>query len=130
MSDKQTAAMLDKKLDEKTAHTMFICGLVMVVAVLIHDGDHIMLDASTTAIYIAKAIKQKKNLTVVTNSIEIILELSDVQGWNIIASGGVSSMEDITALQNMGLYGAIIGKAYYAGTIDLKQAAADSGTQE
>ena len=26
MSDKQTAAMLDKKLDEKTAHTMFICG--------------------------------------------------------------------------------------------------------
>ncbi len=57
-------------------------------ASLIQDGDHIMLDASTTAIYIAKAIKQKKNLTVVTNSIEIILELSDVQGWNIIASGG------------------------------------------
>ena len=41
MSDKQTAAMLDKKLDEKTAHTMFVCGLVMVIAVLIHDGDHI-----------------------------------------------------------------------------------------
>ena len=40
MSDKQTAAMLDKKLDEKTAHTMFICGIVMVIAVLIHDGDH------------------------------------------------------------------------------------------
>ena len=32
MSDKQTAAMLDKKLDEKTAHTMFVCGIVMVVA--------------------------------------------------------------------------------------------------
>ena len=41
MSNKQTAAMLDKKLDEKTAHTMFVCGIVMVVAVLIHDGDHI-----------------------------------------------------------------------------------------
>lgn len=41
MSNKQTAAMLDKKLDEKTAHTMFICGVVMVIAVLIHDGDHI-----------------------------------------------------------------------------------------
>ena len=39
MSDKQTAAMLDKKLDEKTAHTMFVCGIVMVIAVLIHDGD-------------------------------------------------------------------------------------------
>ena len=32
MSDKQTAAMLDKKLDEKTAHTMFVCGIVMVIA--------------------------------------------------------------------------------------------------
>ena len=41
MSDKQTAAMLDKKLDEKTTHTMFVCGIVMVIAVLIHDGDHI-----------------------------------------------------------------------------------------
>ena len=41
MSNKQTAAMLDKKLDEKTAHTMFVCGIVMVIAVLIHDGDHI-----------------------------------------------------------------------------------------
>lgn len=41
MSDKQTAAMLDKKLDEKTAHTMFVCGIIMVIAVLIHDGDHI-----------------------------------------------------------------------------------------
>ena len=29
MSNKQTAAMLDKRLDEKTAHTMFICGIVM-----------------------------------------------------------------------------------------------------
>ena len=36
MSDNQTAAMLDKKLDEKTAHTMFVCGIVMVIAVLIH----------------------------------------------------------------------------------------------
>ena len=41
MSNKQTAAMLDKKLDAKTAHTMFLCGLVLVAAVLIHDGDHI-----------------------------------------------------------------------------------------
>ena len=41
---------------------------------------------------------------------------------NIIASGGVSSLEDIRALSDMGLYGAIIGKAYYTGAIDLKQA--------
>lgn len=49
---------------------------------------------------------------------------------NIIASGGVSNNEDICKLAGMGLYGAIIGKAYYAGTIDLAQAAADAGTQQ
>ncbi len=55
---------------------------------LINDGDHIILDASTTAVFIAKAIKQKERLTVITNSIEIMIELSDVSDWNIISSGG------------------------------------------
>ena len=40
----------------------------------------------------------------------------------IIASGGVSSLEDVQRLAQAGLYGAIIGKAYYTGTINLKQA--------
>ena len=47
----------------------------------------------------------------------------------IIASGGVSCNEDIRKLAAMGLYGAIIGKAYYAGAIDLAQAVADGGPQ-
>ena len=55
----------------------------------IKDGDHIFLDASTTAVFIAKNIKQKKHLTVITNSIENLLELSDVSGWDIIATGGL-----------------------------------------
>ena len=59
-----------------------------IIAGLIEDGDHITLDASTTAIFIAKAIKQKQRLTVLTNSIEVIIELSDVSDWNIISSGG------------------------------------------
>ena len=41
---------------------------------------------------------------------------------NITASGGVSSLDDVRQLREMGLYGAIIGKAYYTGTIDLKAA--------
>ena len=41
---------------------------------------------------------------------------------DIVASGGVSSMEDVRALAAMGLYGAIIGKACYTGAIDLKKA--------
>lgn len=57
-------------------------------AELIHDGDHIMLDASSTDLFIAKAIKNKQRLTVVTNSIEIILELSEVPDWRVISTGG------------------------------------------
>lgn len=41
---------------------------------------------------------------------------------NVIASGGVSSPEDVKALSDMDIYGAIIGKAYYTGAIDLAEA--------
>ncbi len=58
------------------------------VAGLIEDGDHIMLDGSSTAVSIAKAIKDKERLTVVTNSVEILMVLSDVSGWNIVSTGG------------------------------------------
>ena len=40
----------------------------------------------------------------------------------ITASGGVSSLDDVTALREIGLYGAIVGRAYYDGAIDLKRA--------
>ena len=44
------------------------------------------------------------------------------KGCAITASGGVSSMNDIEALNKMDMYGAIIGKAYYTGAIDLREA--------
>lgn len=49
-------------------------------------------------------------------------ELSNRFSLQIIASGGVSSIEDVRRLAELGLYGAIIGKAYYTGAIDLKAA--------
>lgn len=49
-------------------------------------------------------------------------ELSEKFSLDIIASGGVSSLDDVRALKGMGLYGAIIGKAYYIGAVDLKEA--------
>ena len=49
-------------------------------------------------------------------------QLSEKFRLDITASGGVSSMEDICRLRQMDLYGAIIGKAYYTGAIDLKEA--------
>ena len=48
--------------------------------------------------------------------------LSTTFSLNIVASGGVSSIYDIKALRALDLYGAIIGKAYYTGAIDLKEA--------
>ena len=56
--------------------------------------------------------------------------LKQVYTENIVASGGVSSNEDIRRLARMGLYGAIVGKAYYAGTVDLAQAVRDAGRQD
>ena len=49
-------------------------------------------------------------------------ELSEKYAVDIIASGGVSTMEDVQALAEMQVYGAIIGKAYYIGAIDLAKA--------
>lgn len=53
---------------------------------------------------------------------ELYRDLSRKYGVDLIASGGVSTMEDIRALAEMDLHGAIIGKAYYIGAIDLKEA--------
>ena len=47
----------------------------------------------------------------------------------IIASGGVSSNEDIRRLRDMGLYGVIVGKAYYTGAVDLAKAVKEAGEQ-
>ena len=49
-------------------------------------------------------------------------DLSQKYHIRLIASGGVSSIEDVKALRDMNLHGAIIGKAYYTGAIDLKKA--------
>ena len=49
-------------------------------------------------------------------------ELSEKFQMNIIASGGVSSMADVERLRAMNIHGAIIGKAYYTGAIDLAEA--------
>ncbi|MBR1497474.1 MAG: 1-(5-phosphoribosyl)-5-[Oscillospiraceae bacterium] len=49
-------------------------------------------------------------------------ELAGQLHMNIIASGGVSSLEDVRALRALGIAGAIIGKAYYTGAIDLAEA--------
>ena len=53
---------------------------------------------------------------------ELYRQLSEALNIDIVASGGVSSIEDVEALTALGIHGAIIGKAYYTGAIDLAEA--------
>ena len=53
---------------------------------------------------------------------ELYRELSEKYGVPVTASGGVSDLSDVIALRKLNLYGAIIGRAYYNGAIDLKEA--------
>lgn len=55
-------------------------------------------------------------------NLELYRDLSRRFDLDIVASGGVSGMEDIRKLAEMGLYGAIIGKALYTGDVDLAKA--------
>lgn len=55
-------------------------------------------------------------------NLELYKKLSEKYNAQITASGGVSSIEDIVRLREMNLYGAIVGKAYYTGKVDLREA--------
>ena len=65
---------------------------------MVKDGERLILDSSSTAVFIAKALKEeKRNLTIITNSIEIIIELFDAQDWRVLSTGGLA-MEGSLAL--------------------------------
>lgn len=55
-------------------------------------------------------------------NLPLYMSLSEQFKMNIIASGGVSTIDDVKRLRNINVYGAIIGKAYYEGTISLREA--------
>ena len=55
-------------------------------------------------------------------NLELYKELSEKFSVDIVASGGVTTLDDVKKLADMGMYGAILGKALYTGNIDLKSA--------
>ena len=62
-------------------------------------------------------------------NLDLYRSLQEKYAMQLIASGGVSDLSDVEKLAKMGLYGAIIGKAYYTGAIDLKAAVQIAGDQ-
>ena len=63
---------------------------------LISDGDSLLLDSSTTTLFTVKSIVTKHNLTIVTNSVEILLDLPQGHDWNIISTGGQYRSESLS----------------------------------
>jgi len=62
--------------------------IAKIISQYINDGDHIFIDPSSTGVSIIKACEGKRHLSVITNSIEVLLELSDNDDWDIISTGG------------------------------------------
>ncbi len=59
------------------------------IAEMVDDGDFLMLDDSSTSFFVLRALHGKKGLTIVTNSVESILELSNQhENWKVISTGG------------------------------------------
>lgn len=70
--------------------------LARVAANYIIPGDTVFLDSSTTTFYIAKEIKKIKNITVITNSLRVINELTNIEGIKVIGIGGIVSNNQST----------------------------------
>lgn len=62
-----------------------------ILAEEIRDKDHILLDPSTTALSIVKALRRKgkRHLTIITNSIEVLVECAEDSDWEVISTGGM-----------------------------------------
>lgn len=65
-------------------------------AQLIRNGETIFLDASTSALYVAKSIKEKKGVTVITNSRNIVMELASCGNIRLISTGGILSRKNMS----------------------------------
>lgn len=98
-------------------------------------------DSGLSGLDLAQAMEEKGVKTIIFTDIATdgmlsgpsFGQLADLQRavtCNIVASGGVTTLDDVRRLRDMGLYGAIIGKAYYAGTINLAEAIREAGPQQ
>lgn len=95
-------ALLKKKHTEILAHSTREKQSIVekneiaeIVMTLIEDGDSIALNDSTTNLAIAKKLKNNfKNLTIISNSLLIVSELSNIEGFNIILAGGILNVKE------------------------------------
>lgn len=75
----------------------------------IQDGDTLMVDESSTAAYAIRALRHLKNLTIITNSLELLREVTGQEGWHVISTGGTLKPDVLAhigphALRTVGAY--------------------------
>ena len=68
---------------------------------LINEGDTVILSSGTTVLEVAKNLKGKKDVTVITNSLPVALELSDAEGISLFCLGGFVRSDDYSVAGNM-----------------------------
>lgn len=104
-----------------------------IISRMVKDGENIVLDASSTAVAIAKAIKEKKDLTIITNSVEIIIELLESSSVKVISTGGLAksgSLALVGPLTDHSLQSYYVDKAIVSSKgLDLVAGATDSDEQ-
>jgi len=62
--------------------------IALKAAAFVEDGDTIMLDSSSTVLGIARQLKNRKHVTIITNSIEVLIELAASPALTVISTGG------------------------------------------
>lgn len=66
-----------------------------IISNLINDGDYVLLDSSTTALFTVKSMFNKQNITLITNSVESLMEIPQRNDWRIISTGGELSQSSL-----------------------------------
>lgn len=84
---KNTSVDLPLRIREKTNRQQKQ-KVAELAASLVEEGDSIMLDASSTSLMIAQKIKIMRKLTVITTSVEVLIELAQNEGIRVISTGG------------------------------------------
>ncbi len=102
------------------------------VADMVSDGEHIFIDPSTTTLAVLKELRRagRKNITIITNSIEVLVECADYSDWDVISLGGtmlsgkfaVVGPQTIEAIESYNADKAIIA----CKAVDLKKGVTDS----
>ncbi|MGH9340361.1 MAG: transcriptional repressor AgaR [Acidobacteriota bacterium] len=99
---KSESALIDRALREKEKiHAQEKSAIAAKAATYIHEGQSIILDSGSTATKIARMIRDRKDLTVITNAVNIALELLDTSGIEVILTGGVLRRNSVSLVGHL-----------------------------